>query len=83
MKYFLLIATVLLIGCSNVDKQEALNSCSFSEVKSASKSDKDSRRDDFMFACMKSKGYEFTWKDQCPMDKAFQSCWDYSWRVFL
>lgn len=39
--------------------------------------------DDYIYACMNKKGYEFNFKDGCFNYQGMETSWNYSWRVFL
>ena len=77
MNKIYLLFIFLLAGCSKFDKVQSINECDFSAVKSHSD------KYQYMYSCMREKGYLFTFDSHCFTSNALESCWEYSWRVFL
>lgn len=74
-------------GCSNIDKQQALNDCKFGAVKAGHKI-YDDRYIRYIFSCMNANGYVLGGNEDEGCSDSIEYgmatfCWEYSWRVFL
>ena len=72
------VILLLLTGCTKYDKSQSIADCEFDI---ATKMNVD--HDNYIYACMNKKGYVFNFKDSCFNYRGMETCWNYSWRVFL
>lgn len=83
-KMTIILVCIFLAACSKYDRVQAMNDCSFDEVKSTRLNDSEHRRDDYNLACMSSKGYAYSFENGCNFEMfGDSSCYKYTWRVFL
>lgn len=83
MQKIIILIFLLLSACSRYSLEQALNDCSFQEVKSSKNLDAN-YRDNYMLACMQSKGYTFSFENSCTsIMSGYSKCWTYTWHVFL
>jgi hypothetical protein len=77
----LFILALLISGCSNIDKKQAMANCKFDAVKAKLS---EGEQDNYTASCMISKGYMMDGKLSCYGTYQYLSdCWTYTWRVFL
>lgn len=78
-RYMLMFFIVLVGGCGRFSTDKGVADCNYEAVK---QSQSESKQNEYVYACMKAKGYEMSSTEGCSLSLAqFPYCWEKTRRI--